>query len=115
MKTIQIPATIEGVSTLKDGSMSIRLHSQEMSVEQKVVLMEFVQKFGWLLFRENQFTDEDIPDRDAELDEKKSLSERLRAVIIVEGQQKGIPRDELGSYYRKEMEKRIQEVKNKLN
>lgn len=114
MKTIQTPATIEGVSTLKDGSMSVRLHTQEMTNEEKVILMEYTQKFGWFLFRENTFTDEDIPDRDAELDEKKSLSERLRAVIIVEGQQKGVSREELGQYYRKEMEKRIQEVKDRL-
>lgn len=68
---IQTPAILEGVSTLKDGSLSVRFHTQEMSPEQKILFMEYLQRFGWLLFKasETTFKDDEVPEYDPKVDD----------------------------------------------
>ncbi len=87
-KIIQTPAVLEGIGHLKDGSLSLRFHTQEMTDEEKLTLMGFFQSFGYILFRANQFNDADIPKDDAS-DKQKTPSQRLRAVIFVMWKQKG--------------------------
>jgi hypothetical protein len=115
MQAIQIPATLEGASTLKEqGCMSIRFHSQEMTEEQQLILLQQKGKFGWLMFRENQFIEKDIPEVDAEGIKKKTPSQRLRNVLYVEWDQGDKSMNE-DSYYTKRMEEFINQVKKGLN
>ncbi len=117
-KPIQLAATIDGASTRKDGSMGLRLTTQELTSEQKVALMEYTNKFGWFLFKpsETSFTDEELPTDDPEA--PKTLSQRLRAVIYLYGRDvKGIPADDKDrhkEFYRIQMEKLIESFKGLL-
>ena len=112
-KTFQAPAILTGLSTLSDGGLAIRFHTNELSLDDKATALGFQGKFGWLCFRENEFSDADIPDTDAP-DEDRSPSQRLRAALFVLYQQRGEKRD-FESFYRENMERAISRVKNLLD
>jgi len=118
MKPIQIQAIIDRVSTRKDGCLGVGISTNELTATQKVELMEYTGKFGWLLFKpsETAFADDELPQDDPE--EPKTLSQRLRAVIFVYGRDvKGIPADDKDrhkEFYRMQMEKLINSFKATL-
>ena len=110
---IQVPATITGIRTTSDNGMSLTVHTQELSPEMKLIVMEKHNAFGWLLFGENKFTDADIPDTDAP-DEKKTPSQRLRAVIYRYFETKGLPKEKFQEFYLKQLEGLIDQYKARL-
>ena len=79
-RIIQIPATFTSMSNTKDGGKRLGFMTQELSVDEKMVLEEFYGEFGFLLFKSNEFADMDIPKEDAP-EEGKTQSQRLRGVI----------------------------------
>jgi len=112
-KTLQIPATMTGASTLSDGGMSLRFHTQELQDEEAVEVMKHRNEFGYLLFSPNEFQDKDIPKGEAEY-EGKTPSQRLRAVLFVYWQQIGAKGD-FENFYRTRMDKIVEQVKAKLD
>jgi|TARA_Y100000296_G_C5176928_1_gene260640 hypothetical protein len=111
-KTFQIPAILEGIGHLKDGSLSLRFHTQEIPDDEKLVLLSFFQAFGHLLFKENAFTDTDIPKEDAS-DRDKTPSQRLRAVMFIMWKQQGSKGD-FDQFYNQKMNFIIDQFKLKL-
>lgn len=114
--TIQVAATVDGISPLKDGGMSIRYHTQEMPDESKLILLNSMGKFGWLLFKpeEKPFDPNEVPKYDPQSwDELKSPSQRMRAALYVYWQQSGKPKD-FDSFYKQQMEIFINVIKSKL-
>jgi hypothetical protein len=113
-KTFQSPATLSGISSKVDGGLSIRFVTKELTPEEKLTALEFQNEYGWLLFRENEFTEEDVPKDDA-LTEGKSQSQRLRDVLYVLWAQKADPKIDYNTYYRQETEKIIAHYKSKID
>jgi hypothetical protein len=105
-KTFQAPAILTRVSSLKDGGLSLGFATQELSNTDKVTAFEFIHQFGWLLFRENEFKPEN--------DETKSPSTRLRNVLFVYWDQRKKNKVDFDTFYRQEMNKIIEVVKDKL-
>jgi len=116
MDAFQIPAQLDGVSPLKDGGMSLRFHSQETSLEQKVILMNYYQQFGYLLFKPDRFKDNEIPEQNTDIEGRKikTPSQRLRATIYVLGKKKGIATEEQDIFYQHQMERFIDKVKEAI-
>lgn len=112
---IQVAATIEGVSTLKDGGLSVRMHTQELSTAEKTVVLDYQGKFGHFLFAEQEFNEEEL-----ELDAirkdvgGKSPSQRLRSVLYVAYKDKGDTSLSFEQYYGQQMERFIDRVKSTL-
>ena len=73
----QVPANIESVSTRKDHSLKVVIGTRELSSAEKAILMDLHAKEGWFMFKENEFTLEDLPENDAPIVEGKSVSKRL--------------------------------------
>jgi len=111
-RKLQVAATLQGVSTLSDGGMSVRFHTQELPQEDALILMGFRNAFGWLLFRENEFSDKDLPKESAEY-EGKTPSQRLRSVLYVLWQQTGSEGD-FEVFYRDRVNKIVEQIKQKL-
>ena len=115
-RRFQVPATIEGIGTLKDGGLSIRLHSQELSGEDTLLLLGYKNSFGYMLFQEQGFKD----DEDLKLEairkdtQGKSPSQRMRAVIYKLWEQGG-RQGSFDTYYGEYMEKILNQVKEKLD
>lgn len=112
-QTFQKEAILEGVTPRKDGSMTLRFVTQEITKSEKVDLMEFYQSFGWLLFSANKFQESEIPTEVAKQKTGKSVSERLRAVIFIRWKQLGAKGD-FEAYYKQRMERYINQEKEEL-
>ena len=111
-RIFQVGAILEGVSPLKDGGMSLRFHTQEVSSYNKTKLLNFYQVFGWLQFSDHEIN---ILPGNAPVRETgaKTPSQRLRGAIMVLHSQKypDIPAE---VFYEQTMEKIIGRVKEEL-
>lgn len=113
-KTFQSPATLTGITAKVDGGLAIRFVTKELTPEEKLTALEFQNTYGHVLFRENEFKPEDVPTKDAENDETKSPSTRLRNVLFVYWEQRKKNKTDFDTFYRQEMNKIIEVVKDKL-
>lgn len=113
-KLFQVPASIQGISTLKDKTLKITAYiSCEILPEEKAKIFDLEQKEGWLLFKENSFQPKDVPQENAKLSTgRKSLSERLYNVLYVYHSQHCSGNFE--EFRQMEMEKIIQSYKDQL-
>ena len=114
---VQAPAVLEGVSTLKDGGVSLRFHTQELQPDEKTNLFNRVEQFGWLLFKETEFKDDDTKELEAIRRDTggKSPSQRLRSALYVLYQQRGDQSTTFEQFYSQQMEKVINQVKSMLD
>ncbi len=110
---LKLPAYLTGFSSKSDGSASVRFSTQELSSEDFALLKKYLNEFGYLLFKESYIKDEEIPDEEPLEDDQKSPSKRLKAVLFLVWKKNG-EKDEFNTYYRKQMEKFINVVKDKL-
>lgn len=115
-KPIQVPATLSGVSTLKDGGVTIRFQTQELSATEKAVVFDYLEKFGWLLFAETEHNPHDIDELEAIRKDTggKSPSQRLRGALYVLYKQTGDTSISFEQYYSQQMEKVIDNIKGRL-
>lgn len=115
-KTFQIPAILEGIATLKDGGLSLRLHTNEATDEEKLVVLGFYQKFGWLLFSEQEQNEDSLLLDDIRRDTGgKTPSQRLRNTIYVAYQQSGQRDLSFEQFYARRMEQHINYEKQNLD
>lgn len=110
MTQLLLPAMLNNFTPKKDGSITIKFDSRELSAEEYLMILGFRNTEGWLQFSQNQ--DMKAPDIDAELD-LKSQSQRLKDALYV------YYKDEsrvttFNSFYNENMEKIIQLVLNKV-
>lgn len=90
MKTFTVAAILDGITPRKDGSLTLRFVTQEVSKDDIVNAMSFYQSMGHLLFNENEINLAEIPQGNAYLDGGKSPSQRLRDRLYVYYKQKNI-------------------------
>ena len=116
MRRFQAPVTIEGIGTLKDGGLSIRLHSQELSANDTLTLLGFKNSFGYMLFQEQEFKDDEELKLEAirKDTQGKSPSQRMRAVIFKLWEQGG-RQGNFDTYYGEVSERIINQLKDKLD
>lgn len=114
MSKFQVEAILEGVAPLKDGGVSLRFHTNEITKPQKVELMDYYQSFGWLLFKANEHQESEVPKELAKRDNRQSPSQRLRAVLFVYWKQlKG--EGDFEAFYNQYIERFIDKIKENLN
>jgi len=114
---LQIPATLDSIRTLKDGSVKISVETQELSAEQFAILAQYRNTFGFMLYKETQFSDsevEDIPEVMPEFKGDKTPSQRLRAVFYRLWESQDKPGENFTTWYTGKMEQLIDHYKEKL-
>jgi hypothetical protein len=115
VKTFQVPATLEGVSLLKDGGVSLRYHTNELPPEEKTVISEYYQKFGWLLFSEQEHSEKELELEEIRKDiGGKTPSQRLRSVLYILHQQSGRLDLTFEQFYAEKMNRIIDQIKANL-
>lgn len=107
-----VEAILTKCSSMVDRGLAVGFHTRELSVEDKAKVMQFHNRTGYLLFKANEIEEQDVPKTQAEMNTK-TPSQRLRAVLFVYWQQQGI-KEEFDIFYQREMEKIINEWKEKL-
>jgi hypothetical protein len=113
MKPFTAPAILIVGAPTKDGGMRARLETQELTNEQKVVLLEYNNTFGHFLFQPNPVQEKDVP-REAAKREGKTPGERLRGVLYLIYKESGGKEENFYQYYLTEMEKVINHYKTKI-
>lgn len=112
IKIFQVPAELKGVSTLSDGGVSLRFHTNEIKPNEMSELMGFAGKFGWMQFSDSAIhsVPKESPHREAGA---KTPSQRLRSSLFVLWQERYS--DQLfDPWYEQQMEKIINKVKEQL-
>ena len=116
MKII-LETIVEGISTLKDGSLKLVLSTQEVDSSTAASLFHFRNKFVKTLISDTNVStiEEELVDKQELVGGKKpkSQSSRLRAVFFRLHEQQGIDID-YDVWYKNEMEKIIVHYKEKL-
>lgn len=83
-RIIQVPVTMEIPKRKSDGSVKLGFVTNfEITTDDYMVMDGYRQSQGWLLFRENQFTEQEIPTEDVETDITKSISAQIRDALWV--------------------------------
>jgi len=84
-KPIQIPAILDVIRTLSDGSIKVTFATREMTDEHAAKVLSYRKTEGWLLFKPAPFEDADlidVPESVPEFANSKTPSQRLRNVLF---------------------------------
>lgn len=112
-RIFSVPAILDGFRPLKDGGASVTFHTQELSKEHKIEIMEYYDSFGYLLFSKNEIDIDDVPKGNAIADQGKSPAQRLRNSLFVLWKQQKKDGD-FDIWYKQQMELIIEQVKDRL-
>jgi len=109
---LKIPSEISRVQTMSDGGLRLYVDTQEISSEDKGLIMGFHHKIGWFLFAEQapKIEDIDLPEIKYEKGQK-SKSQQLRGVLYRVWEKKG-KNGTSDEFYEKYMARLIQKLKN---
>ncbi len=115
---IIIPSILESFASLKDKTIKVVFHTNELTPEQLTGIAFNIQKFGYLAFKEDTFkqTEKDVINKlESEYqDTGKSKAQRLRAVLYRYFEQDPKGYEVFDDFYNHYMEKLINHYKNKL-
>lgn len=114
--TKAIPSTISKVTTMGGKTVRVQIDTQELNAEDMKTIFDLYDKYGYFVFAETSKTEllsefENLPK--IKTTDKKSPSQRLRAVLFVLFKQDGIT-GEFEDFYNTEMNKLIDIIKSKL-
>ncbi len=113
---VLLPVIVDGLTTRKDGSVTIKLETQELKPTQAAELFQLRGKYGfaYLSGREVEANTKKLIDGlDPEL-KGKTPGQRLRNALYVYWQQSGGEGD-FEDFYKKKMEGLITLIKQELN
>jgi len=116
MKIVQIPAILDVLRTLSDGSIKITFCTRELTTEDAAAILGYRSAEGWLLFKPSPFEEKDIidiPESVPEFAREKTPSQRLRNVLFRLWEYRGKGGD-FETFRKSEMERIIQHYKEKL-
>lgn len=89
-QTFQAPAILSSISYTKDGGVRVGFITNELSPTDKLIITEFHNKFGYVLFSSGEFGGSDVPPDPPKRDKDSwSPSKRLRYAIYKEWQTSG--------------------------
>ena len=115
MKAVQFPAQLQKIATRVDGSINISLETQELSGTDMAELFSYRNALGYVTFTPNLVNNVEVPDEPA-IDNSKSPSQRLRGILYVLWEQQGKKKfDTFSQYYDVQMERIINQVKDKID
>lgn len=105
---IHAEVTCDTVNRKKDRSVSIKFTTlYEITNEDFAMMDKFHQESGHLLFRRNEFTPEDVPKEDVDVEVGKSQSTQLRDALWVLFKAEGgstVDKEAWNRYYRQKMQ-----------
>lgn len=118
--TIQFAAIIDGVTKKKDGTLSVKLGTQELGPQDTAQIFEYGNQQIWIAFKDEPIESHELivpKDFVPEFPGEKSPSKRLKDVLYVYWKQLS----EIGKitkssdqFYRDQMEKITNHIKDKL-
>lgn len=119
MSLLILPAQLENYRSLKDKSLKITFETNELDPQKLLGVAENLGQFGYLAFKQEPFKQDEQKMLD-ELetsydDQKKTASQRLRAVLYRMWQKDNEGFDSSVRHYEHHMEKILNHFKSKLD
>ena len=117
MKSVQFQATIDGVTSKKDRTLSVKLGTQELAPEDMGAMFDIANDLVWVAIAEAPVSEDNlnIPEALAEFKTDKTPSQRLRNVLHVYWQQQSKDKVDWEIFYRQKVEMLIDFIKDKLD
>lgn len=111
MKPLKLKVQFKPARRYADDSIGLAQNTlEEVSTEDFKIIDEYRGQQGWILFKPNEPTIKDIPDSDALVKGRKSMSRRLRESLFAKHMTVNGNKDEFPAYYDKVMEGFIKSV-----
>lgn len=83
-RIIMIPVTMDIPKRKADSSVKLSfVTNSEVSTEDYMMMDTYRQSSGWLMFRENEFTVDDVPQEDVDVEVGKSQATQIRDALWV--------------------------------
>jgi len=114
---LKVPSTIGKIETMVDRGLKVAVYTQELTTEDKALVLELQNKLGWFVFSEAELEPEDLielPKIKVQFRTEKTPSERLRAVLYVLWDSQSI-KTSFDEFYKRYMENLIDKIKEKIN
>lgn len=81
-RIIMIPVTMDIPKRKADSSVKLSFTTNsEVTTNDYMMMDSYRQSSGWLLFRENEFTEEDVPTEDVDVEIGKSQATQVRDAL----------------------------------
>lgn len=110
---VTLPAILTKAETRVDGSIKLTFDTRELGSD-AAVLFGMARKEGWLLFAAQELSEGDIPDEKPDsMTGQKTEAQRLRSVLFVYWKQKG-EQGNFEDFYRTQMSRIVEQIKDKL-
>ena len=114
MKAVQFPSQLTKLETRVDGSIKVIIETQELSGSDMAELFAYRGQLGYTTFTPNPEPVIAVPDIKVD-DNSKSPSQRQKAVLYRMWEQSGKKVDTFSQYYEMQMERIINQLKDKLD
>ena len=111
---LQLAATVENITTRSDKTLKITLSTQELPPEQSALLLGLHQKYGWILFSLQEFTESDIPIGKLPDKHSKSQGQRIRSCLRIIWEKNTDKSQDFDDYYRQRTEEIINKLKEEM-
>lgn len=117
MTPIQFAAQVDGVAKKKDGTLTVKLGTQELGPQDTAQIFEMGNRLIWVAMAETAIKEDDlnIPEAITEFKSDLTPSQRLRNTLFVYWKKNKRDRIDFDSYYKREIEKIIDYLKEKLD
>lgn len=113
-KEVTLPVLIAGLQSKVDGSIKITLETRELNPNSAANLFEMRNREAWAVLAPNRIEEVNLPKEQADATlQNKTPSQRLRNVLYILWKQNGSQGD-FESYYKTQMEKMIEKLKDKI-
>lgn len=117
-KPVQFSAIVDGIAKKKDGTLSIKLGTQELDSQDTAALFSFGNQQIWAAFAPVPLSEKEIelPDFIPEFEGQKSHSQRLHGVLYRVWEvlkEKGLTAKTSRQFYEEYIEKHMAQLKDK--
>lgn len=116
---ILIPALLDTISTLKDGTIKLVYETQELKPDKVGELFGYRSQVGYLVFKPETFTNEEIELienlKASDYEGNKSPSKRMRDILFRLWEQDKSGYDDFNLYYQYRMNNLCEMLKNEFS
>lgn len=116
---LKIPASINKISTMADSTLKLSIYTtRELTSNDELKIMSYRNKEGIMVFSPKDIKQEDmvdLPEVPKDMSEKRTPSQKMRAIIYRIWEQTTSQKQEFETYYRNYMMKLNEHLKQKLN
>lgn len=116
MKILLVEAQLKSFARLKDSSVNLTFHTmKEMSIDEFSLVDQYYQQNGYLAFKMDEVSVDDIPAENTKIEGQRTRSQLLRTKIFALHMKKGGNKDNFTPFYEKTMDRIDRAIQDELD